>query len=160
MAPTLLSRDYYDDDNSVHSYTTTIIIVIVVILVIKICLIIGICYWRSKKRAERRAKGCHCFDDSDYWCLPWWYWSSNSRCHCGAYNNGPYNSIPYTTPYNGPYNNGPPPPAYNNPQYNVGPQSPLYSAQPAAQNGAWNANSTPFEMKPPAQGPNDRPYYS
>ena len=130
MSVALRARQYYDDNNSGSNYTT-IIVVVVVILVIKICLIIGLCYYRNKKRAERRARGCHCFEDSDYYCLPWWYWSSDRRCHCGAYNGTQYNAPQYSTVS---------PPGY---------MQSLYSAVPAAETGYSNAPAQPpMELKP------------
>jgi len=126
MAPTLQQRQStysYDDDDTYEStfdtYRTTIIVIICVVLVIKIALIIWVCRKRSKVRAARKARGCHCYDDTDYYCRPWWYWGNERLCHC------PPQQQPYGVPLEQPQQgygqygqpayqpNGPSPPAYN-----------------------------------------------
>ncbi len=86
MATTWLSRRYYDDDEDSSTYWITIGIVLAVIFVVKIGIITGLCWYRSKKRRERAARGCTCFVGNDYFITRWWIWGSNKRCHCGAYN--------------------------------------------------------------------------
>jgi len=90
MAPTLFTRqnsnfdDNYDSTTSSFNRTRSmIIIVIAVIFALKICLLIYLCHYRNRKRAERAARGCHCYDNVDYYCLPWWYWGSDRHCRCG-----------------------------------------------------------------------------
>ena len=126
----LQRQDYNNDGTSTNA--TTIIIVVVVIFVIKICLIVFICYYRNKKRRERAVRGCTCFESSDYYCLPWWYWSSDRRCHCGAMNRTAYNAPPaYTVPDS----------AYPPAQYTMGPR---------AETGQWNGQQS-YPMKPVEQ---------
>ena len=141
MANTRLSRrDYYGDSSNNY---TTIIVVVVVILVLKICLIIGVCYYRNKKRRDRAARGCTCFNDTDYYCLPWWYWSSNNRCHCGAYDRMVYNAPPPT------YTGGD---RYPPTQYSSGPQTEL---------GMWNSQQQEeyVPLKPAEQVHSNGRYY-
>ena len=139
MANTGLSRrDYYDDGSSTNY--TTIIVVVVVIVVLKICLIIGLCYYRNKKQRERAARGCNCFNGTDYYCLPWWYWSSNNRCHCGAYNNTVYNA--------------PPPPAYTaGAGFSDGSRYPptQYTSGPRTEARMWNTQQESVPLKPAEQ---------
>ena len=75
---TLLPRT----SNGSLSPTTTILIVI--FLALKICLLIGFCFWLSKrKQAQRRARGCNC----RYYCEPWWYCGNDQLCSCPTANN-------------------------------------------------------------------------
>ena len=155
----LAKRDYYDDDS--HTNYTTIIVIVVVILILKICLISWICIYRNKKRKERRAKGCNCYSDTDYYCLPWWYWSSDRRCHCGALNNSIYNAPPHQP--------GQPPAYSSNPvnSYNANQgYSPMtgnnpmpYRSGPDTESGQWNSQQESVPLKPPQQAQVNGQYY-
>ena len=139
MPASPIARRYYNgDDASSSSNYTAIIVVVVVIVVIKICLICALCYWRSKKQAERAARGCHCYDNTDYYCLPWWYWSSDRHCRCGAIQATSYNASPYNAP---PYNA---PPFSAPPMYTELPQR----ASPNVNTGDWNTYAAPDGLKP------------
>jgi hypothetical protein len=161
MAVADLAKRYYYDNNGNSTNYTTIIVIVVIILVLKICLIAWICYYRNKKRKERRAKGCQCYSDADYYCLPWWYWSSDRRCHCGALNNSIYNAPPEQSGQ---------PPAYTSPPvhiYNVnqGSNSALgynampYRSGPDTETGQWNSQQESVPLKPPQQAQVNGQYY-
>jgi len=79
MTQTLLARQYYDDNGGLSKETTIIIICVAVAL--KIVIIASLCYWRRTVMARRRAKDCHCYDDANHCCKPWWFW--RQPCHCG-----------------------------------------------------------------------------
>ncbi|KAK4547435.1 hypothetical protein LTR36_001091 [Oleoguttula mirabilis] len=146
MAPSILVRQSYSsgDDSSNSASSTfsstriTIIIAIAVIVALKIGLLIWLCHWRNKKRRERQARGCHCCDDMDYCCLPWWYWSSDSRCRCGQLQNNAW-------PAAGPRAYEPAPPYSSQPHPDAG----YYAAQREDQGNAGDAyGSAPMELKP------------
>ena len=135
-------QSYYDNGTSTNY--TTIIVVIVVILIIKICLIAFICYFRNKKKRERAARGCTCFESTDYYCLPWWYWSSDKRCHCGAMNRTIYNAPPAYRAGAGYEQNG-------NAGYVPDPAYPQYAMGPQAEAGQWNQQQQSGPQKPADQ---------
>jgi hypothetical protein len=96
---TLLQRQTsYSDDQAqkLNTARITIIVVVIIILILKIALIIYIINLWNRRQRERAARGCHCYDDMDYCCTPWWYWSSDRYCRC--------NQLQHVAPWQGPPN--------------------------------------------------------
>ena len=75
----LAARDLSDSDY--HTYRVVILIVAIVLFIISITGSIYSYRWRTNMQAQRRARGCHCYDDLSPCCSPWWSWGGG-RCSC------------------------------------------------------------------------------
>lgn len=74
------TSDQSTQDNT-PEVQVSIIVVVVVAIILKLLILLALIFFIRNKRRERAARGCKCYDKSNYRFLPW-YFLSDRHCTC------------------------------------------------------------------------------
>lgn len=74
-----IKRSAGDSFNTIH---VVILVLAITASMAAICSFMCLCVARSRKQTRKQQQGCHCYDDLNTCCSPWWAWQE-ARCTCG-----------------------------------------------------------------------------